>query len=292
MASEDRFECRLIPGVDRSQRGSRNLTAVVRQPSGYSSLQTREDDNQLLAKSTCGAYATWNHFVSDVRSHISAPGAVVVRRLPYGPDVDMLPRLASSLGKLSRTDVTAPEANQGSVHAVEAKLEPLKDSHGFLILSTTSRTFPCHTDDYFDEQPSDIVLLHCVRQAEVGGDSLIAYFADILSALDQEMIDVLRLPHFPTHFGPVAILGEDKAVRSIRYNRLEIQRSSTRLNMSLSQKHQTALDALDAAIERATQLLRLAPGDCLTINNKTVVHGRTAFASNGGRLFRRVKIHT
>jgi alpha-ketoglutarate-dependent taurine dioxygenase len=232
----------------------------------------------------------FGEMILDVRRGLDENGAVVVRGLPDSDGKDAITGLASSLGSLSLSDVTAPDQYKEHVHAVEAKSEPLKDSYGFPILSTSSAEFPCHTDDYFDERPSDIVLLQCVRQAETGGDSLIARLADILAQLGPTDVAYLCQRAFPTHFGLVAILERTEGDWQIRYNRLETERSAVRLDYPLTASVVDVLDRVDAAIGKVVRRVRLLSGDCLLLDNRRVVHGRTAFSADSGRLFRRIKV--
>lgn len=233
----------------------------------------------------------WSTFVQGIKSSILKHGVVVIENLAYDPNNDLLLRLAMSLGKLSLEDVIVPENLNSYVHHIEAKETPLEDSHGFKILSTTDLEFACHTDDYFSEHPSDVILFQCVHQAEHGGDSIIAFLSDVLTKLDTSTIADLKRSSFPSHFGLVAILTDEGGELFIRYNRIEVERSCQRIQVSLSQDQLAALDKLDEAIESSKHYLKLMPNECIVINNKKVLHGRTAFSQASNRLLRRVKLY-
>jgi alpha-ketoglutarate-dependent taurine dioxygenase len=231
----------------------------------------------------------WDELTARVRDDVQATGVVVVRSLPFGP-VDMLAPLAAALGRDSTVDAAAP-AHDARMHAVAARPEPVTDSAGYVILSTTDQSFPCHTDDYFEERPADVVLLHCVRQSDVGGDSLLAHLPDIILRIDEATVTLLSQPSYPTRFGVAPLLEQREGAFQIRYNRLEMERVASRVGIDISAEQVAALDTLDRAIAKSLTAFKLEPRDCLVLNNKTVVHGRTSFDAGSGRLLRRVKLH-
>jgi alpha-ketoglutarate-dependent taurine dioxygenase len=245
----------------------------------------------LITKVSYGAFSSWQKLVDAVILGIRESGVILIGGLPYDPPIDALKQLASSVGKLSLTDVTVPEEADAQIHAVESKEQPLRDGRGLLIISTSNSAFPYHTDDYFDKHPSDVVFLHCVRQADVGGDSLVAMLPDIIEHLDDESIGFLLHPIFPAPFGLVAILERNANKIHIRYNRNEIEQSARSMQIQLTAQHLAVMEKLEEAINAATQTLRIIPGECLVLNNRTVVHGRTEFPAESGRLFRRVKVY-
>ncbi|WP_336215016.1 TauD/TfdA family dioxygenase [Nonomuraea sp. LPB2021202275-12-8] len=234
----------------------------------------------------------WEAFTAEIRSKVRFHPILVIRGLPGEGGAHTLARLAKSLGRVDSTDVTAPDEGNRLVHAVQARDEPIRDDHGFPILSTTNADFPCHTDDYFEANPSDLVILQCVHQASAGGDSLAATVDDIIAHLDSATLDLLARPLFPSHFGLVPILQEHATEWRIRYNRVEIERSAQRLTVPVQLECVGALDRLDRAIEQVKTRIALTPGDCLILDNHRVVHGRTAFERGSKRLFRRVKVYT
>jgi Taurine catabolism dioxygenase TauD, TfdA family len=236
------------------------------------------------------AYDAWDDLVEAVRYRILGVGFVTVLGLPTDSAGNSLIRLASSLGKLSLGDVTAPDQGNPYVHNIQARAKPLRDSRG-VILSTTSERFPCHTDDYFEERPSDLVFQHCIQPAITGGDSVVATLSDILDVLPAEASNALMLSIFPSPFGLIPILELNNQSWTIRYNRIQMERAASKLDMIFSAEVHAAIDQLDDAIAQTQRKLKLWAGDCLVLNNRTVVHGRTAFPQDSDRLLKRVKAY-
>jgi hypothetical protein len=130
-----------------------------------------------------------------------------------------------------------------------------------------------------------------VRQSPTGGDSLIARVPDILKLLDEATTALLFRPLFPAPFGRIAILERGEKEIHIRYNRFEIEQAVIRLDEQLNPQQLNAMEGLECAIITVTEVLRLLPEECLVINNKTIVHGRTSFPAGSGRLLRRLKVY-
>jgi alpha-ketoglutarate-dependent taurine dioxygenase len=53
----------------------------------------------------------------------------------------------------------------------------------------------------------------------------------------------------------------------------------------------TAVDRLEEAVDRCAYDFALAPGDCLVVNNRTALHGRTSFGLDSGRVLLRMRVH-
>src|SRR5918993_1527101 len=143
----------------------------------------RKSNRKILSRINTNNYfdlsktdLNWSEFVQDIQLAISFPGIALLENFVDRPGTNLLARLALFLGEVSYEDVRAPEpGTTGFIHRIEAKEEPLQDDFGYEILSTTNSKFPCHTDDYFIERPCDVFLLHCVLQAEHGGDTIIVH---------------------------------------------------------------------------------------------------------------------
>ncbi|MBE9116537.1 TauD/TfdA family dioxygenase [Lusitaniella coriacea LEGE 07157] len=219
--------------------------------------------------------------------------AVLVQNISKIENEIAIKKISASFGNVSRSDVFSPEKEiDDYIHKVQVQKQHKKDSDGFLILSTTHLPFDCHTDGYFDLNPIDIVILQCVTPDKYGGDSIIVFLEDVISKLDLDIIKILKQPIFPARCGKVSILTENENDFSIRYNRLELNRGAILYNVKLSLLQVEALDRLNSAIESSKIYLKLMPYDCLIIDNKRVLHGRTALSSeNSHRLFRRVQIY-
>lgn len=135
------------------------------------------------------------------------------------------------------------------------------------------------------------IILHCVRQAQEGGQSVLAPLGELLAKLSPGTVTRLQRADFPSRAGLAAVLmTSGGGSLSIRYKRTEIERCSRHLDLALTAEQRAALDQLDDAIERSRHHLKLMPNECMVIDNRTVLHGRTAFPSQSLRLLRRVKV--
>jgi alpha-ketoglutarate-dependent taurine dioxygenase len=146
--------------------------------------------------------------------------------------------------------------------------------------------------------------LHCLRQAEVGGALVLVHVDDLVRELRREpaVLAALSEPvHFDTRDGrperpptvrrPILTLHRETA--RITYLRAYIDSGHRRPGIAALpafQRH--AMDRLDALLDRADLRAqhRLEPGQLIVVNNRTVVHGRTAFEDEPGegRLLLRV----
>jgi alpha-ketoglutarate-dependent taurine dioxygenase len=158
--------------------------------------------------------------------------------------------------------------------------------------SVTNAESSFHTDNSFGDHPLDYVGLLCVRSAKAGGRSQLVSgrsVADTLRRRDPAAWEVLRRPFHVDRRGgqrpgepPTARVpvvhgdGEDLLWRYLRY---WIEAGHVRANQPLTAEQVRALDALDAVL--ADPALRveftLVPGDMFFINNRWLLHNRTAF---------------
>ncbi|MBI4165258.1 MAG: TauD/TfdA family dioxygenase [Acidobacteria bacterium] len=166
------------------------------------------------------------------------------------------------------------------------------DEHGFLVYSTTGRAFPCHTDLYRDRHPADLLLMKCVRADRGGGRTIIYKLRDLLASLSPREISVLRRPSFPTEFGKIQLLSADSHGYSIRYNRREIDFFARLRREPLSARQSEVLNKIDLLLAngKERQEFLLQPGQCIVINNKTVLHGRTRLSKGTKRLLKRIRL--
>lgn len=215
---------------------------------------------------------------------LADPGAILLRGLG-GPDPHAaLTALGRSIGTPSAGDISAPDGDW--IHRVEARRRPLRDSTGNPVLSTSRDHFRCHTDEFFIADPADVVLQLCVSPArDGGGRSQLAFVCDVVAQLDDDVRRVLRAPAFPTRFGQTALLtSHGDADWRLRFNADELA------PRSLTFEQRRAVSALEAAVEVCEYDFALGAGDCLAIDNHTVLHGRTAFGRRAGRLLLRMRV--
>jgi alpha-ketoglutarate-dependent taurine dioxygenase len=151
----------------------------------------------------------------------------------------------------------------------------------------------------------DVFTLYCVRQASSGGALVLVHVSDLLETLggQPEVLDALRLPvHFDTRDDQTPgvprtvrrpILDTVDGTARIHYLREYIDSAYRRLEVPpLSAQQAGALKVLDTLLDRTDLQARrrLRPGEMIVVNNRSVIHGRTAFPAElgpGGRLLLR-----
>ncbi|KOU23259.1 hypothetical protein ADK52_18720 [Streptomyces sp. WM6372] len=154
----------------------------------------------------------------------------------------------------------------------------------------------------------DIFALFCVRQASSGGALVTVHVSDLLEILRDHPgeLAALRLPvHFDTRDDtPGVPLTTERPVLEFKDGRermyylrdyIEIGHRHPHVPQ-LTPEQIKALDLLDSLLERRDLQThgRLAPGEMIFIDNRSIVHGRTAFDEarpvDGGRLMLRTWI--
>jgi alpha-ketoglutarate-dependent taurine dioxygenase len=161
--------------------------------------------------------------------------------------------------------------------------------------SVTNAESGFHTDNSFGADVVDYVGLLCLQDALSGGvNQLVSAYAvhDRLRARHPEVLPVLQAPFHidrrggvrpgetPTAHFPVMQWDGDELV--CRYLRYWIEAGHDKAGEPLTPDRVRALDALDAAAG-APDLraeFALGPGQMLFVNNRWLLHNRTAFADH------------
>jgi alpha-ketoglutarate-dependent taurine dioxygenase len=168
-----------------------------------------------------------------------------------------------------------------------------------------------HTDGMHRPGPVPTMFaLYCVRQSSVGGAMILSHADDVVRALrdelggDEEVLHVLREPfHFDTRDDtpgrpmtvPRPILEFDGDRPLLCYLRGYLDSGHRRSGVDpLTPAQVRALDMLDAVLDRADlqTRVRLAPGQLVVVNNRTVVHARTPFEDEPGSTRGRLLLRT
>lgn len=189
------------------------------------------------------------------------------------------------------------------------RIEIVQDGGRLGYIPYSNRPISWHTDGYYNfESASHYVgamLLHCVRDADEGGDNRlldpdIAYIR--LRDLDPGHIEALMHPEamrIPANIedngrirhenvGPVFFIDPNDGALGMRY-------TARKRNISWRDNEQTrrAVSALEQTLETDPLVfrVRLQPGQGLICNN--VLHDRAGFVSSaeGGRLLFRARYH-
>ena len=202
-------------------------------------------------------------------------GVAVLHGVPAEPG--MVLAVAETLGYVRET-------NYGRLFDV--RVEPSPDNLAF-----TSREILPHTDNPYRDPVPTIQLLHCLRDAASGGDTLLVdgfAAAALLREEDPAAFAVLTATPWPFAYTDAGselracqpLIGTDPRgrIREVRFNGRSMQ--------PLRGPAEQVAAAYDAYLTWARLLrrpelavrTRLAPGDCLIFDNTRILHARTAFA--------------
>ncbi|WP_269582981.1 TauD/TfdA family dioxygenase [Roseibium sp. Sym1] len=238
-------------------------------------------------------YADRSSTLAQIRANAAVNAhALLFTEFPVDDD-DLLLELANDLGQMSREgiDTRSNKLSKDIIHLVTDHKSKVCDPFGNQITSTTSRELDLHSDEYFSEEPSSIVLLACVTQAARGGESFVVSVDAIAEALPAECKAMLMENPVPTHIGPRHVLTQTPDGLEIRYNRLEMERAQALVDCApLSPEMNDAIDTLEDCARAHLEFFHLAPGDLLVLNNRKSLHGRTAFSENDNRVLKRIRI--
>ncbi len=254
---------------------------------GYADGDGRtEDDKELwLAADLDLPQTTWARYLDRPADRIRAledmlrRGFVLLHDVP--PEPGMVLEVAASFGFVRET-------NYGRLFDVRVEPEPGN-------LAFTSRAVQPHTDNPYRDPAPTVQLLHCLRTADDGGDTgLVDGFAAAVARRTADAESFVTLARTPVPFGyidketelraslPLIQLSPRGRIRGVRFN----NRSARPLRLPY-----TEVTAFYAAYRRWAELLarperklnlRLAPGDCLILDNTRVLHARTAFDMTAG----------
>jgi alpha-ketoglutarate-dependent taurine dioxygenase len=158
--------------------------------------------------------------------------------------------------------------------------------------SVTNYESSFHTDNSFGEEVLDYVGLLCLCAAKSGGQSQVQSGFAVHNELLARHRDCLRALYEPFHIerrGGVRE-GEGPTIRSpviawngkdllFRYLRYWIETGQQRAGLPLTVEQVNALDTLDAVMRRPELQAEfsLEPGQMFFINNRWILHNRTAF---------------
>ncbi|WP_204137892.1 TauD/TfdA family dioxygenase [Halomicronema sp. CCY15110] len=159
--------------------------------------------------------------------------------------------------------------------------------------SRTPDALPLHTDCSNKALPPNLVAFAMERpDPQGGGESVMLSAADLVHDLPADLLSRLRQPIFPfTAKKRYPILqGEGDEVQ-IRYYRQQIN-SALSQQCTLSDEAQAAIDELERYLARSQRSVRFAmqAGEVVIMDNRRVLHGRSAMAANSPRLMHRFRL--
>lgn len=158
--------------------------------------------------------------------------------------------------------------------------------------SVTSYETHFHTDNSFGDAILDYVGLLCLQTAKAGGLSQVISGHAVYHVLQAEHPDALRVLMEPFHvdrrggvlagqeptarFPVIARRGDDLLFRYLRY---WIHAGHDKAQQPLTSAQAEALDLLDEVMRRRELIVEfmLRPGEMFFINNRWILHNRTAF---------------
>jgi len=156
----------------------------------------------------------------------------------------------------------------------------VRDRSGKPLLSAGHGAFALHTDESFVEHPADFVLLHCWQPAASGGTTRMADSRAIRASVDRvEWIawTQLRLPY------PCGERCSVECAGAVRFNPAECA-------ASLSSMQRDRMARFAETVRRLSIEVPLAAGDVLLLDNRRMLHGRSAFPADSGRLLKRLRL--
>jgi hypothetical protein len=168
--------------------------------------------------------------------------------------------------------------------------------------SVTNAESTFHTDNSFGSAVADYVGLLCLQTAMSGGLNQIVSGYTVYNELVQHHSDVLEILRQPFHFdrrggvrpgepptGRFPIFAWDGDRLVCRYLRYWIEAGHKKANQPLTPAQIQAMDVLDSVLRRSEfqAAFYLECGQILFVNNRWILHNRTAFEDDPERERRR-----
>jgi len=199
------------------------------------------------------------------------------------------PRVEDSLITIARRFGPIRETNWGVLFNVRTEARASD-------LAYTGLALTAHSDNPYRRSVPGIQFLHCLENGASGGESTLVDGAAIAEALRDEAPDVHAvMSSLPVAFRYRSETVDDRQTAPVldldRDGRLRVIRLSTRLDFPAAAEP-TVLEKFYVGRRRLAALaedpafqirFKLAPGDCLMMDNHRTLHGRTAFAEDGPR---------
>jgi gamma-butyrobetaine dioxygenase len=199
-----------------------------------------------------------------------------------------VPAAAGMVTAVAETFGFVRETNYGRIFDVRVVADPAN-------LAFTSRAIAPHTDNPYRDPVPTLQLLHCLRDASSGGDTvLVDGFAAAAALRAADPLSFGVLTSTPVRFAyvdkatsltacqPLIALSTRGRIDCVRLNNRSMQ--PVRLPYGEAAAFYAAYRAWAAIVARPEFALglRLAPGDCLIFDNTRILHARTAFAASAG----------
>lgn len=220
-------------------------------------------------------------------------GYCLIREVPTESHAE----LAAFVGLVS---TLSEEGNGGQLFF---PVTPSADEDESTDLSSTGASFPFHSDSTYMVRPHEMLGLGCVVNDAAGGDSSVMLAADVADLVEAKAgADALRAlgeAVFP-YFLRDPIAGQGVQLVPVLWRHHDQWRIRYRSDVldallprhDLSARHLSALEAMRSLLDNpsaeAETRIRLQPHDYLLLDNRRVLHSRTALG-DGARELRRSK---
>jgi len=278
----DSVEVTFTPDGHRSVFSRAWLAASTPEADADADART-EDGKALWRAASLGAVpaADWAAYRADESVRLSlldavaSSGAGLLRGVPAAEG--MVTAVAETFGFVRET-------NYGRIFDVRVVADPAN-------LAFTSRAIAPHTDNPYRDPVPTLQLLHCLRDASAGGDTVLVdgfAAAAALRGADPVSFGVLTSTPIPfayvdketslTACQPLIALSPRGRIACVRLNNRSMQ--PARLPYTEAEAFYAAYRAWTEMVGRPEFALglRLTPGDCLVFDNTRILHARTAFA--------------
>jgi gamma-butyrobetaine dioxygenase len=222
------------------------------------------------------AYLAFDAVRASVLDAVARYGVGLLRGVPVA--AGMVTTVAETFGYVRET-------NYGRIFDVRVVPDPAN-------LAFTSRAIAPHTDNPYRDPVPTLQLLHCLRDASVGGETVVVDgFAAAAALREEDPVSFGLLTRTPIEFAyvdketsltacqPLIALNARGRIAGVRLNNRSMQ--PVRLPHAEAEAVYGAYRAWTAFVARPEFALglRLAPGDCLVFDNTRILHARTAFAA-------------
>lgn len=160
--------------------------------------------------------------------------------------------------------------------------------------SMSDKVTDIHTDgSYLYELPPHFIGLICLRQAEIGGESILVDGRKILHQLKTEYPENMKylmqdyqfntdnqLEDSKTLTKPIIV--ENDSTIIFNYNRIHIESGQRAIKSPLTGESKDSMNKLDLLLHRQENqdIFSLRSGEMLVINNHYILHGRNSFNDN------------
>ena len=219
-------------------------------------------------------------------------GALLIWDMPT--DSGSLLALGGSLGTVlanPATDIGRANSEAGGIHLVRAFEVPLRDQFGNVVVSTSGEAFPLHTDQFFRRNPADLVVMLCCKRDVQEALTLLSDVRRVTESMSPEEVSGLTKAFVRVPFGHTSILHPGPCGHyQVAYNRYEIDKYCRTLAHEYSPTERELMASFESWADLHSYQMSLGVGDCLVIDNKRLLHGRTAVAPGSQRLIKRLRV--